>query len=212
MTKNKKSNFHKHLTLAIILLIITATIVGAILTITVGFTSSEEVTHTNAFYELRGNPTNYQDTLFKKLTAEVEKSTPDELSMASLIVQNFVADYFTWDNKLGTYDVGGKTFVFANEFTNFNATSRRYLYAPMINYIASGLEMKDLPEVKEVTITAVNYAYPFDYYGTSYTSYYVEASWTYVANEKVDTSIFQNWGAFTIIKTDEGRYEIARFY
>ena len=212
MTNTKLSNLHKHLTLAIIILIITTAIVGAIFVVTVGFTSSEEVTHSNEFYELRGNPTKYQDNLFKELTNELDKSEKDDLAIASLVVQNFIADYYTWNNKLGTFDVGGKTFVFATEFTNFNATTRRYLYEPMLNYIASGLEMSDLTEVESVTITAKNYAFPFDYNGTTFTSFYLEATWTYASNEKIDTSVFQNWGAFTVIKTEEGRYEIARFY
>lgn len=212
MSNNKTSKFHRHITLVIILLIISASIVGVIFTISVGFSSSEEVTHTNALYELRGNPTKYQDSLFKELTTEVEKDSPDAFTMASLVVQNFVADYYTWNNKLGTYDVGGKTFVFAIEFTNFNATSRRYLYEPMMQYIESGLELTDLQEVNNVTINAINYSYPFEYYDKSYEAYYIEATWTYADNEKLDTSIFQNWGAFTVIKTEEGRYEIARFY
>lgn len=210
MTKIKVTKFHKHLTLAIILLIITASVVGVIFVVSIGFSNTEDITHTNAYYELRGKPTVYQDDLFKELTTALDQT--DEIKIAELVVQNFVADYFTWNNKLGTFDVGGKTFIFATEFTNFNATSRRYLYEPMMNYLASGLELSDFQEVNNVTISASNFAYPFDYNGITFTSYYIEASWTYAENENIDTRIFQNWGAFTVIKTEEGRYEIARFY
>lgn len=215
MSTLKTSKIHKYLTFAIVLLISTALIVGLIFGIAVGNlfgSNAEQVVYTNEYYQLKGNPTEYQKDTFKALTNELEKDPQDEFAIASLVVQSFVSDYFTWSNKLGTYDVGGKSFVFAIEFTNFMATSRRYLYTPIQNYLASGLELSDLQEVEDVTILNVNYAYDYSYYGQNYLTYYIEASWTYKPNENVDTSIFQNVGYFTLIKTEEGRYEIARFY
>lgn len=213
--KKKKNKIHKYLSLVILFLSITAILVVTIFAINIGSllgSNGETVVYQNDFYKLTGNPTAYQRDLFKQLSSELKKDPQDDFAVVSLVVQSFVSDYFTWSNKLGTYDVGGKTFVFATEFTNFNATARRYLYEPMSVFHSNGVEQIDMPEVEQVTINNINYAYDYSYQGTPYTSYYVEASWTYKANEKVDTSIFQNWGAFTIIKTKEGRYEIARFY
>lgn len=215
MTKKNQKKIHKYLTLVIIFLVITGVISTAIFTLSVTNlfgSAGESVIYSNELYELKGNPTSYQKDLFKKLTNEIEKSSPDEFEVVSLVVQNFVADFYTWSNKIGTYDVGGKSFIFANEFTNFNSTSRRYLYAPMAIYLANGIEQKDLNEVSEVIINNCNYAYDYDYYGTTYKTYYVEAQWTYNANDKLDTSVLPAWAAFTIIVTEEGRYEIVRFY
>lgn len=213
--KKSKNRVHKYLSLAILFLGITAVIVVTLFAFNLNSligNSGETVVYQNDYYKLTGNPTAYQKDLFKKLTSELKKDPKDDFKIVELVIQNFVSDYYTWSNKLGTFDVGGKTFVFATEFTNFNATARRYLYAPMSVYHANGVEQKDMPEVEAVNVNSVNYAYDFDYQGQTYTSFYVEASWTYKANEVVDTKGFQNWGAFTIIKTEEGRYEIARFY
>jgi len=159
---------------------------------------------------LRGKPTSLQKSLFKELTVDVESG--DELAIVESVVRNFVADYYTWTNKQGPFDVGGTEYIFYLENTNFRQTARRYHYTFMYPYIDSGLTYADLVEVENVTTNGAAYAANFDHYGATYTTFYCEITWTYKINEKIDTSIFPTSAAFTIVKTNDNRYEIVRFY
>jgi hypothetical protein len=216
MTKNKKNRIHQYFQASFILLLVTALI--ASLLFFMNFSSyfsseGEKVVLSNNLYKITGNPTKLQKDLFNELTNELEnQSEENELTIVGLVVENFIADYYTWSNKVGTYDIGGKNFIFAIEFTNFVATSRRYNYNAMSNFLTKGINQKDLNEVIDITILSVNLAYPYDYYGQGYPTYYVEAEWTYKTNEAIDLSIFPTWAAFTLVKNENGRYEIVRFY
>lgn len=216
MTKNKKNRIHRYFQVSFILLLATGLIAGSLFFLNISNYFSgegEKVVFSNELYKITGNPTQLQKDLFKELTNEVEKqSAENELTIVGLVVENFIADFYTWNNKVGTYDIGGKDFIFATEFTNFSATSRRYNYNAMSNYLSKGINQKDLNEVAEINVLSVNYAYPYDYYGKEYPSYYVEAEWTYKANEALDLTVFPTWAAFTLIKNENGRYEIVRFY
>lgn len=216
MTKQKVNRIHRYFQVAFILLVTSAVIAGAIFYF--NFNSmfagdSEKVVLSNDMYKITGNPTQLQKDLFKELTTEVEKASKEnEFEIVSLVVQNFIADYYTWSNKVGTYDIGGKDFIFANEFTNFNFTSRRYIYTTMSNFLAKEIAKKDLNEVSEIRVLSVNYATEYDYYGTMYPAYYIEAEWDYIPNELIDLTVFPKWGAFTVVKLESGRFEIVRFY
>lgn len=172
----------------------------------------EQIVYSNDYYVLRGDPTSLQKVLFKELSAQLDKNIEDDFDVVELVVKNFIADYYTWTNKQGAFDVGGSEFVFANEKTNFYLTTRRNFYSHMSYFIDQGLTTSDLIEVETITMGDASFATPYNYYGTEYTAFYVEASWTFKVNNKVDTSKFSNFGSFTVIKSPENRYEIARFY
>lgn len=216
MIKQIANRVHRYFQVAFILLGTSALIAGVIFFLNFNNLfagESEKIVLSNDMYKITGNPTQLQRELFKELTREVENASKEnEFELVSLVVQNFIADFYTWSNKVGTYDIGGKDFVFAKEFTNFNATSRRYTYRAMSNFLSRGIAQKDLNEVSEIRVLSVNYAYEYDYYGTLYPAFYVEAEWDYLQNEVIDLSIFPTWGAFTVVKLDSGRFEIVRFY
>lgn len=216
MTNKTKNRIHRYFQVSFVLLLLTGLIAGTLFYLNISNYFSgdgEKVVFSNELYKITGNPTQLQKDLFKELTSEIEKSSEEnEFTIVGLVVENFIADFYTWTNKVGTYDIGGKDFIFATEFTNFAATSRRYNYNAMSTYLSNGINQKDLNEVLDIEILSVNYAYPYNYYGKEYPSYYVEASWTYKPNEVIDLSIFPTWSAFTLIKNENGRYEIVRFY
>lgn len=215
MTNNQIHKLSKYFKLTIIILFISVLLGGAIF-----FTqfnsfmggSAGSTLYKNDMYMLYGEPTDYQKDLFRNLTNELNKTDKDELQLVALVVQNFVADFYTWTNKAGAFDIGGKDFVFANEFTNFNSHARRYIYSDMSIYLGKGIPKSELNEVIDVEIIVSDYAYYYDYYGKQFDTFYVEAKWTYKETASIDISAFPTQAAFTIIKTEEGRYEIARFY
>lgn len=215
MTKKQKTKIHRYLTYVITILIISSVLVAGVIFFNLkSLTGSkgEQVVYTNDLYVLRGKPTNLQKDLFKELTIQIEKGNEQDLNVVELVVKSFIADYFTWTNKIGPYDVGGMNFTFGKENTNLYFSSRRGFYANMTNYINQGLTYSDLIEVESIEMGDASFAAPYEYYGTEYEAFYIEASWAYKSNEKIDISVFPKSASFTIVRTEENRYEIVRFY
>jgi hypothetical protein len=173
---------------------------------------TSSVVFSNELYTLRGRPTDFQKALFRELTAAVEKRDRNDLEVVTLVAKNFVADYFTWSNKVGPFDVGGLDFVYGLENLNFRATSREYFNTYMYTYLEKGIRIQDLIEVIEIETPGADFAAPYFYYDQELPAFYIELSWKYKENDVIDTSIFQTWAAMTIIVTEEGRFEIVRFY
>ena len=69
-------------------------------------------------YILRENATDLQKDYFKELKTAVEEEEFDGLKIAELVAKNYVADFYTWTNKQGSYDVGGLYYVFDGEYLN----------------------------------------------------------------------------------------------
>jgi hypothetical protein len=172
---------------------------------------SDRIVNSNEFYVLRGRPTNFQQDLFKELTQALNADPRSDLVLVELVVKNFIADYFTWTNKNGPYDVGGGNFLFSLEGTNFYRSSRRYFYASMTPYLNAGLRFSDLIEVVDIQTNGADYAAAFDYYGDLYEAFYIEIDWVYRENAALDLTLFPTSASFTVIKHN-GRFEIVRFY
>ena len=165
----------------------------------------------NDLYTIGNNPTDIEQTYFKELTAAVKDN--DEAAMATAVVKNFVADYFTWTNKDGNYEIGGQQYIYSQKTSAFEVFSRWNFYEDLDLYIRQ-YGRDNLLQVKEVTATdaaitndfSVNTVDP----QTVLPCYYVEATWTY-ETKKLDTSSFQNVGYFYVVNNN-GRMEIAEFY
>lgn len=215
MTKKQKGKMHLYFQYVIVSLVVGIVIFVAIFYLNLSSFMSptgDQVIYKNDMYVLKGNPTKLQKDLFKELTIQLDKKIEFDFDAVELVVKNFVADYYTWSNKQGPYDIGGSEFVFSKENLNFKQNARRYFYSNMYSYINDQISISDLIEVDSVETNQADFAVEFDHYGTKYLSYYVEANWTYKENEYIDTSAFPSSAAFTIIFSEDGRYEIVRFY
>lgn len=163
----------------------------------------------NDQYSIGNNPTQLQQDEFKKLTQALKDKDPNAITEA--VIRSFIADYFTWTNKDGNYEVGGLQYIYGPMYTSFQEQSRWEFYKDLDLYI-SQYGRENLLEVSEITTTDVVYAGKFEHYsGDSFESYYVEASWKYKPSSKIDVDSFQKTGYFTVIVND-GRYEIAQFF
>ncbi len=160
----------------------------------------------NDLYAIGNNPTNIQKEYFKELTESLKGD--DKLKIAEAVVKSFVTDYFTWTNKDGNYEVGGLQYIFGSKYVAFENESRWTFYKDLDLYI-SQFGRENLLEVEKVTITFIDYAADFVTSDRAYTSYYVEAEWTYKPSSKIDVNEFQNVGYFTVSDND-GRYEITQ--
>ncbi len=174
-------------------------------------TTTTSTTEKNSLYSIGNNPTDIEQTYFKELTTAVNDK--DEAAMATAVVKNFIADYFTWTNKDGNYEIGGQQYIYSQKTSAFETFSRWNFYEDLDLYI-SQYGRDNLLQVKEVTATdalpngdfSINSVDPV----VSLPCYYVEATWTYETC-KLDTSSFQTAGYFYVVNND-GRMEIAEFY
>lgn len=215
--KKLLKNFHKNRRLYYGLIIFFVTFLLGLFIFVFGImsttsSSGSQVINSNQYYTLRGTPTTLERDLFDQLSNELEKEKPDELVVAELVAKCFISDYYTWSNKTGPYDIGGSDFVMPEEGTNFYYSSRLYYYNSMYNYINNDINTEDLVQVETISDSTASYGAGYDYYGTSYLSFYIELSWTYKTSDIIDTSLFPTSAAITLIERDDGRIEIVRFY
>ena len=182
-------------------------------------------------YVLRDNSTDYQNEIFKQLKDAVEGTNQDpenpisEEDKIALVAMNHIADYYTFSNKVGQYDVGGLYYVNADARENIFIKSRDTIYKYINEYIDKyGAE--NLLEVDSVSatvkkdsekypITTIEYIY-VDHYTmeeTTSTNYYnswiVDVKWSYKASEVFSTSKWPTSTKLKIIYNEAlGRYEI----
>ena len=166
-------------------------------------------------YHLRSTATKYQTELFKDLTKVVEDGS-DKYEIARLVAENYVADFYTWSNKDGTYDVGGMYYVYSPQKTAIY-TQARNTYYKYVTYYINQFGAKNLLEVENITSTLGDKEGSYEFEGKKYDSYFVTCEWTY-KNEDTFKDINMKSGDgfvkkeyFTIIEKD-GRFEIVQAY
>ena len=166
-------------------------------------------------YHLRSNATKYQTELFRDLTKAVDNGS-DKYEIARLVAENYVADFYTWTNKDGTYDVGGMYYVYSPQKTTIY-TQARNTYYKYLTYYINQFGASNLLEVENITSTIGDKVNTYEFEGKKYDSYFVTCEWTY-KNEDTFKDINMKSGDgfvkkeyFTIIEKD-GRFEIVQAY
>ncbi|MBQ9047863.1 MAG: hypothetical protein IJ120_08175 [Solobacterium sp.] len=171
----------------------------------------------NDLYTIGNNPTDLEKDEFQKLTDSI--GTADDAAVAEAVARNFVADYFTWTNKDGNYEIGGLQYIYGGKVAVFEQWSRYNFYKDFDLYITQ-YGRKKLIEVATVTTDKpVEKAPDFVTYDfkdnetkieLKYPCYEVNLSWTYV-NNGAETTAFPT-GARFFVANNEGRWEIVEFY
>ena len=161
----------------------------------------------NDLYRLGNNPTDVQKEYFEELTSALKDKDPYEITSA--VVKCFIADYFTWTNKDGNYEVGGLAYIYGPKFTIFQEKTRYEFYKDLDLYIHQ-YGRENLLQVKDIQLTEAVYNGKYSIYGEEFESYYVEATWEY-EDTPFDTSEFQKTGYFTVVDRD-GRFEIVSIF
>ncbi len=130
-------------------------------------------------YTLTDNKTKLFNTYFKNLVATLEAEQIDMEAYASVLVQLFITDLYSLDNKKTSNDIGGIQFVYGpyqEDFIKFVHTS---FYKYMKNNL-DGKRKQQLPNVKNVTINSI-VAEQFYVEETKkrHDGYKVQVSWEY---------------------------------
>lgn len=188
-------------------------------------------------YILRDNPTDLQKEYFAQLKAAVEEGSvdgveADDAMIASLVAKNYVADFYTWTNKRGQYDIGGFYYIYNGEYKNGDhykenlfLKARDGFYKYLSTY-ATEYGKENLIEVEDVQVTRCEkmkspyvisehvmnkqdengdwYDYREDH---GYDAYVVTCTWTYKENSVLDLSKFAKSINLAVINRS-GRFEI----
>ncbi|MBR4470766.1 MAG: hypothetical protein IKS54_05555 [Erysipelotrichaceae bacterium] len=188
-------------------------------------------------YILRDNPTDLQKEYFAQLKSAVEEGVvdgteADDAMIASLVAKNYVADFYTWTNKRGQYDIGGFNFIYDGEYENGDhykenvyqkARDGFYKY---ISHYGTQYGKENLLEVENVDIVkcekmSSQYIISehvenrkgedgewYDYRENhGYDAYLVNCRWNYKANSYMDLSRFATSVNLVVIDRN-GRFEI----
>ncbi|MPM78769.1 hypothetical protein SDC9_125781 [bioreactor metagenome] len=141
-----------------------------------------------------------------------------------MVVKSYIADFFTWSNKDGSYDIGGLDYVYGPQHLSIQAQARSYYYNDL-DLLIEKYGSDNLPTVKNITITSSNHTKDLYYYETSvydedsgeyvdgeltYDAYHVIATWEYETGD-YDTSNLPTEGQFMVVNRD-GRLEIAYYH
>lgn len=192
----------------------------------------------SANYVLRDNATDLQKEYFSELKHAIEDEPKEgeepvsDLAKAELVAKNYIADFYTWTNKQGQYDIGGMYYIYDGRFENNDyfkdnvyLSARDGFYKYISNYITQYGADK-LIEVENVEVVSSqktpwsfvlneHVAYKQDSEGewydyredTPYDAYIVSCRWTYKEGTSLNTNQFPKSINLLIIKNDN-RFEI----
>ena len=159
-------------------------------------------------YVLRDNATDIQKEYFEELKRIVEKGEGTNEEKAASVVKNFVADFYTFSNKVGQYDVGGMYYVYTPQRKTIYIQARDQFYQYLSNYIDK-YGADELLEVESVTATATELPEVFELDGMGFGAYKVTANWTYVSKGGGFPTSNYDTKASIIVIDNNNRYEIA---
>lgn len=186
----------------------------------------EEVSneYRNDYYSIGNNPTEINKTYFLELNDALEgKTVTDENgntyagdeAIAEAVVKNFIAQYYTWTNKDGNYDIGGMQYIYSPKQSDFESYTLNNFYEDMDLYMSQN-DRDSLIQVKDVTINSVTTT---ESYSVSYTDESgnavtttlscidVDASWSYEEGTSMNTTDLQKHALFHVVNNN-GRWEI----
>ena len=164
----------------------------------------------NDLYSLRANASAYQVELYDELSEALSKKIEEE-EVAALVVKSYIADFYTWTNKKGSYDVGGQEYVMPFGLANFLSKSKDEFYK-YVTYYINEYGSENLLEVSSVTARGYSVYDQIEINGKYHAQFYVEATWEYKASTVFETEKFQAKGYFNVIKNEDGRFEIISYY
>ena len=164
----------------------------------------------NGSFVLRENATAVQKEYFAELKNIYENNQNGEYSEKDLVsstVKNFVADFYTWSNKQGQYDVGGTYYLFTPQRQTIYIQARDQFYKYINQYI-NKYGSKALLEVESVNVETVDDPFAYTFEEQTYSAYKVKATWTYVQKDgEFNASSYDTSAYFVVINNFE-RYEI----
>lgn len=155
-------------------------------------------------YTLEDRDTELFKKNFESLKELLNQEDYDKEEYLSLITKLFIIDFYTIDNKLSRYDIGGLEYVYTGAVSSFKSVAQNSIYKTVENNL-DGSRKQALPEVDSIEITDIS-EYKFTMPDESEEEgYRVKASWTY--KEKLG---YDNSATLVLIKDGE-KYGVVYF-
>ena len=171
-------------------------------------THANEIEGKNIF--LRKNATNLQKDLFAQLKQAYADGNDEEA--AKLTAESFIADFYTWTNKYGSYDVGGIYYCCDRYNTELYGRDTFYKY---VSYYIDKYGSENLLEVTSINAEGgliPNAKYILEYDGQEYEQYYFTVDWEYADHPGFTEKEYCSRNYIVVIKSSAGRFEIVEAY
>ena len=121
---------------------------------------------------------------------------------ATLVVKNFIADFYTWSNKTGRNDVGGVQFIAEEMRSTFRKQAIDGFYENLDFYL-NDYEATSLITVNDVTILDVNLNDTLKTEDEVIGCISVQASWQYELSSSVEIEQFQSEATFILTESED---------
>ena len=121
---------------------------------------------------------------------------------ATLVVKNFIADFYTWSNKTGRNDVGGVQFIAEEMRSTFRKQAIDGFYENLDFYL-NDYEATSLITVNDVTILDVNLNDTLKTEDEVIDCISVQASWQYELSSSVEIEPFQSEATFILTESED---------
>lgn len=198
--KSKNKIFFPNVLLLIIGLIVISVTVFNI--IGLGFTKDDTPTvldsRKNEYYVIGKDPTDIQIETFDKLTEQLKNEKRDYETISDLVAQSFIIDFFNWNNKEASYDIGGLQYMYDPSTFNKIAHFEYYQKVDVFNQVYGMGNLPEVDSVKSNTVRTSDYLLEDDLHET----YKTTVKWTYKDNDKFKNNEFIDECELTLINND----------
>ena len=154
-------------------------------------------------YSLDDRDSKYMKEEFNNLTKILQESEINYLEYAKSIAKLFIIDFYTLNNKINKYDIGGVDYIYKEKQDDFKNKARDTIYNNIIDNTYLD-RVQELPEVVEVIINNVEES-NLEYKDNTYEGYII----TLNINYKEDLG-YDNEGTITLIKNNN-KLEIIKY-
>ena len=164
-------------------------------------------------YTLDDRDTELFKEKFEKLKALLNEDDYDKEEYIKLVSELFIIDFYTIDNKISKYDVGGLEYVYSGAVESLKGMAINTIYKTVENNLDK-TRKQELPEVSDIEVNDISkYEYILpdedenDYIDAEKVNgYRVKLSWDYVKDYGYDTS-----GTLVLIPDGEFKYGVVYF-
>lgn len=137
-------------------------------------------------YTLEDRDTALFEEKFHELETLLNQEEFGQEEYVSLVSQLFIIDFYTIDNKISRYDIGGLEYVYTDAVASLKSVAQNSIYKTVENNL-DNTRTQDLPIVTSITVDSISdyeYIMPDE---STVSGYRVALSWTYTENLGYDT-------------------------
>ncbi len=213
--KNRQGNFL--LIVVLILSLVTISVGGFYLVKATSYQKDKPVAgveNNDNIFKLRKNATAFQRERYEALTKAMKANPVEKEEVAKLVAENYIADFYTWTNKLHFNDVGGLQYIETSFATSVMTQAIVGFYNDLNYYLENGGVANTL-EVSEIKSEVEETEYILQRQIISLSGnetqkeikkpgYAVTLMWDYLPQSGFDTTEYQRSTTLILVEDDQG--------